>query len=165
MRKKQHFMQYNRFMGRFFYPKAKFPSVKQNKQTIFHGFIATLMIISVVLPQIMTMEEFILQATNYTRTGLLIAVTSIISGAIALPYLMRMALSPLFRLLSAVSGLYFCLLWAFIGVGVIRDSSMNGVPLYGGLSEHIPSNIIFCILSVVLIVVLSAIWRLRKDIR
>ena len=152
-------------MGRFFYPKAKFPSVKQNKQTIFHGFIATLIIISVVLPQIMTMEEFILQATNYTRTGLLIAVTSIISGILALPYLMRMALSPLFRLLSAVSGLYFCLLWAAIGVLAIMDSSINTIPLYGGLSEHIPSNIMLGILSVVLIVVLSAIWRLRKDIR
>lgn len=165
MLKKQHFMQYNRFMGRFFYPKAKFPSVKQNKQTIFHGFIATLIIISIVLPQIMTLEEFILQTPSDARTGLFVAVTSIISGILALPYLMRMALSPLFRLLSAVSGLYFCLLWAVIGVGAMMDSSINDVPLYGGLSEHIPSNIIFCILSVVLIVVLSAIWRLRKDIR
>mgnify|MGYP001203950792 FL=1 len=165
MRKKQHFMQYNRFMRRFFYPKAKFPSVKQSKQTIFHGFIATLIIISIVLPQIMTMEKFILQSPNDVKTGLFIAVTSIISGIIALPYLMRIALSPLFRLLSAVSGVYFCILWAGVGIWVAITNFTPGIPLYGGLSDHFPENIIFYILVTVLVVVLSAIWRLRKDIR
>lgn len=164
MRKKQHFMKYNRFMGRFLYPKAKFPSAKQNNQTVFHGLIAALIIISIVLPQIMTMEEFILQASDDTRIGLFIAVTSIISGVIALPYLMRMALSPLFRLFSAASGLYFCLLWAIIGVSTAIGSSSDTIPLYGGLSNHIPASIMFCILPIALVVIFSAIWRLRKDI-
>lgn len=158
-------------MSRFFYPRAIFPPRSVSHTMQWHGLIAAGIIIVMVVAQLMTMEKFApimeqLRLFNNAHTGLLAASASVITGVFSLPFLMRIATSPLFRLMSAVCVLFFCGLWIMVGVSILMQPSLNGLgsPILGSISKSIDTNITLALTVLTSIIVGSAWWRLKGDI-
>ena len=157
-------------MKTFLYPRATFPSQTVTKNIQWHGLFAAILLTIVVVAQLMTMEQYIpmmaaLGSSTGTNVGLILSSASVVLGVFSLPYLMRMALSPLFRAASAVSGVLFCVLWVVLASSTLaaRDHTVSA-PMLGGLSSYFGYGGILGITVALLLVVSSALWRLKKDV-
>lgn len=123
-----------------------------------------------VVAQLFSFEKFIPTIADYGLAGghgtaTLFASLIVISEVFALPFLLRMPLSPLMRWFSLLCGLFLAGLWvglAIVGASVIGldNSGMLGtkVPIAGGA----PQIFVALTLGVLAIWSVSGLWPIRK---
>jgi hypothetical protein len=158
-------------MSRFLYPNAVFPSRAVSHGVQRHGLIAAGIIIVMVVAQLMTLEKFSpmmerIHLFNETTVDALVAYTSVITGVFSLPFLMRIATSPLFRLMSSLCVIFFCSIWIMIGVAIPMQFSQSvpGSPILGSLSTSLDANTTLVVAVLISFIIGSAWWRLKGDI-
>ena len=120
---------------------AQYPKGKINIATTMFCYVLVGVIIVMVLSQLMTIEKLLPIIENYqlpggSPTAKITIFLLAVSGIFALPFLLRMSLSPLFRICSTILLNVYALIWVKLGVWVmISNPPLVGTGLLGGLSE------------------------------
>ena len=119
-------------------PKAK---TKQAKQiSLLYALILVVMAVS----QLFTFEDFITLVANFNlplpdALAFVVAPLLIVCEVFALPFLLRMRLSPAFRGVSMVAGWIVPLKWFFITVWVVStNQSVETVGFLGTIGNLVP---------------------------
>jgi hypothetical protein len=106
-------------------------------------FYAIILVIMAVT-QLFTFDEFLKLVTSFNfpggvRYAYFITALLVVSEVFALPFLLRMALSPAFRWLSMVLGWLVALIWAKLTIWlVIQDSVVSNVGFLGTVVNLMP---------------------------
>ena len=150
-------------------PRASYPKHSISPSLQIHRLSAVLVLIIIICAQLMTFEKLVPILDNYAlfqlkNNGQSIASILVILEVMALPYLLRMSLSPLFRIVSCGMGILACMIWLlFVGFQIGGQFNVNVLPIFGGFFA---SSSLLTISTTLLMVctVGSAVWRLRKDV-
>lgn len=135
-------------------------------RTTYSGYVATtlagVMTLFLVM-QLFTFDEFIELASTFQLPGVsgsMFASMIIVLELLALPFLLRMALSRAFRWVSVASLVGAMILWMYSTVFVVTQRSVESVGFSGGLGELTPGW--WAVLIVVVLWVMSvwSIWGL-----
>lgn len=132
--------------------------------------LVSLLIVMVSL-QLMTFEKFAPIIQNYQLfdnflPGKILAAGIVTLEVLALPFLLRMNLSPLFRIVSAGSLVLAGLTWLVLGIWVIAgDPPTIGSGIFGGLLTHISQLLVAPFGIFLVIASLAAIYGLRRDFK
>ena len=119
------------------------PTPKTNDVRRIATFYAIILVIMAV-SQLFTFDEFLKLVTSFNfpggvRYAYFITALLVVSEVFALPFLLRMALSPAFRWLSMVLGWLVALIWAKLTIWlVIQDSVVNNVGFLGTAVNLMP---------------------------
>ncbi len=150
---------------------AMYPKGKINTTIMIFCYSLAAVIIVMVVAQLMTIEKFLPIIQNYQLPGGTVSAKVTVfllatSGIFALPFLMRMCLSPLFRICSATLLNMYALIWVKLGLWVvITHPPLIGTGLLGGLGKGIPEFVILPFSVILLTASLTATWLLRSDLR
>lgn len=148
------------------YPKGKI----DQKTTLVTLPLAVLLIVMIVA-QLMSLDKFLPIIENYQLPGGVpiakITVYKIeIAGLFALPFLLRMGLSLLFRWLSAFLLNIHSLIWVVMGVWVvIQNPPLIGTGILGGYFKGLSGDIVLPFGLFLLAFSLLATWLLRRDLK
>lgn len=114
--------------------------------------------------QLFTFEDFLVLVEDYMLPGgnvgahILVAVL-ILAEVLAIPFLLRMALSPLFRWVSIVSGWVVALLWLILTSWLVaHEGSITNVGFLGTVAEMMPGWWAFFMSIALSILVVWASW-------
>lgn len=156
--------------------KKRLPLAQYPRQTLSVGHLiityglATVIVI-MTTAQLITYERFVPLLENYqfgvTATTKSFAAILVISAVVALPFLLRMSLSPLFRFLSTLSLLLYSSMWLFLGLWATSHQPPTiGSGLLGGIgSNYLSSDITLVVALLLAGWVATALWILRRDIK
>lgn len=150
---------------------AKFPKNKMGPTTIIFSYGLVVVIISMVVSQLMTIEKLLPIMENYQLSGGSASAKSIIflsatSGVFSLPFLLRMSLSPLFRIFSAFLLNVYALIWLSLGLWInVYDPPLIGTGLFGGLLKSIPGEVVLPFATLLLASTIFTTWLLRSDLK
>ena len=101
---------------------ASWPSTPKTKESKQAALAYAVVLIAMVATQLFSFEKFIPLLESFDLpgglSGRVIAVTLVVSGVLALPFLLRMKLSMAMRYLSMAAGWVVALLWVFLTVWV-----------------------------------------------
>lgn len=148
------------------YPKNKI----DQKITFFTLALAVLLIITVVA-QLMTLDKFIPIIENYqlpggSPTAKITVYLITVSAIFALPFLLRMSLSPLFGWLSVLLLNIYSLTWVVLGAWiVIQNPPLIGTGILGGLPKSLPGSLVLPFGLFLLVASGLATWLLRYDLK
>lgn len=129
-------------------PKPRSPLARN----VAWGYAGVLVVM--VVGQLFAFEKFIPALQDYGVThaeAVVVASAIVVLEVLSLPFLLRMPLSPLMRLMSGTFSTMVALLWLIVSVSVIGDDA-NG--LLFGTKVHI-STTLQLVLSLLLVVVSS----------
>lgn len=150
---------------------ARYPKSKIDQKTTILTFALAALLIVMVVAQLMSLDKFIPIIGNYQLPGgVPIAKITIykieISALFALPFLLRMGLSPLFRWLSALLLNLHSLIWVVLGLWVaLQNPPLIGTGILGGYLKNLSGSVVLpfglCLLAVSLLVT----WLLRRDLK
>lgn len=127
---------------------AQFPKNKVGESVIIFTYILTALISLMVVSQLMTIEKLLPIMESYQLPGGSSAVKVLVfsmatSGVFALPFLLRMRLSPLLRIVSAAQLNIYGLIWLALGVWVtFQDPPLAGTGIFGSLLASIPDGVV-----------------------
>lgn len=161
-------MIYNRSMSPYL-PHPTYPRTHFSTNFNISRVVAVGMLVIVICAQLMTFEKFIpllnLQPIFIeSQSGIIVATLIVTIEVFALPVLLRMALSPLLRIISFICGIFVIFLWLFWLINsLILSDPMLIVPIFGSIFQ----NVLWLTSSfaAILIVLLSvSLWALRKDL-
>jgi hypothetical protein len=139
--------------------------------------IATLyaiILVIMVVAQLFTFEEFLKLVTNFNFPGGIryahfITAFLVVAEVFALPFLLRMALSPAFRFLSMLLGWLVALIWVKLTIWlVIQDSLVNNVGFLGTVVNLTPGwwAIFFSVSLAILAAWASwGMWPAKKSLK
>ena len=150
---------------------AHFPKVKANKLTLFFSYGLVVVIIAMVVSQLMTIEKLLPIIENYQLPGgspsaKIIIFFSATCGVFALPFLLRMSLSPLFRIFSAFLLNVYSLIWFGLGLWIaIESPPLIGTGIFGGLLKSMPGEVVLPFATVLLASTIFTTWLLRDDLK
>lgn len=150
---------------------ANYPKNRISRSSLFFSYSVSGLIIVMLTAQLMTFEKFIPILENYQLSGgdgaaHLMAVLLVVSQWLALPFLLRMSLSPLFRLFSVIMFCVVPLLWLYLAFWVATmEPPLIGSGVLGGLFTGFLDGSELLLFSAVLsFLVVALIYVLRKDI-
>ncbi|MBI3494657.1 hypothetical protein HY004_01585 [Candidatus Saccharibacteria bacterium] len=149
---------------------AHFPKGKVNNLTLFTSYGLSAIIIAMVVAQLMTIEKLLPIIENYQLPGgspsaKIIIFLSATCGVFALPFLLRMNLSPLFRILSALLLNVYALIWLGLGLWItVNNPPLIGTGLFGGLLKSIPGEVVLPFGSLLFVGTVFITWSLRSDL-
>ena len=120
---------------------AKIPRTEHSKQI---AFIYAGVLVFFAITQLFTFDEFLEyfpsiglpfgEGFTYSLAAIIVA-----AEVFAIPFLLRMSLSPAFRWASMLLGWFVALFWMFISLWVLfAVSSATSVAFVGGLAELLP---------------------------
>lgn len=150
---------------------ARYPKGKISTSTSILCYGLAIVIIVMVISQLMTIEKFLPIMQNYqllggTLTAKIVVFMLATSGVFALPFLLRMSLSPLFRLCSAILLNIYALIWVKLGLWVMMTNPpLISTGLLGSLGKGIPEAVILPFSAILLAASFAATWLLRSDLR
>lgn len=150
---------------------ASFPKANISPTVNIICYVLAIVIISMVVSQLMTIEKFLPIIENYQlpgglQTTKLVVFLSATCGIFSLPFLLRMRLSPLFRICSAAVLNVFALIWVGLGLWIYSTNPpLIGTGLLGGLLKSIPGEVVLPFASVLLMATICTTWLLRKDLK
>jgi len=134
------------------------PAAKSKDITRIATFYAAVIVVMVV-SQLFTFESFVLLFREYhlpvsAHLSTFLSALLVVCEVFALPFLLRMSLSPAFRVVSIVSGWGVAMLWLLITVWLVSTESMIGtVGFFGTVFDTMPGwwavciSLVFCILA------------------
>ncbi|MDO8335447.1 MAG: hypothetical protein Q7T74_01540 [Candidatus Saccharibacteria bacterium] len=152
-------------------PTASYPKNKLSTPKIYFIYGLAIVIIIMVVSQLMTIEKFLPIIENYQLPGgsptAKITVFSLAtSGIFSLPFLMRMSLSPLFRICSAILLNLYGVIWLMLAMWiVIANPPLIGIGIFGGLLKSIPGEVVLPFAIILLASTIFATCLLRKDLK
>lgn len=120
--------------------------------------------------QLIAYEKFVPIIQNYhlfdnPSTSQIFSAFIIITEVMAMPFLLRMRVSPLLRSLSAGCLVLTVLWWLTLGIyGTFIDSSITKTGLLGGFLSSTSSFIVLAFAILLAVVSVMVIWRLRSDL-
>lgn len=150
---------------------AQFPKNKVGEQVIIFIYILAALIILMVVSQLMTIEKLLPIMDSYQLPGGSSIVKALVfvmatSGVFALPFLLRMRLSPLFRIASAALLNIYSLIWLALGVWVtINNPPLSGTGVFGSLLTSIPGSAVLPLGIVLTACSMLATFLLRSDLK
>ena len=131
-------MRYTKYMTKF---AAVTPSPKMKSHYVRYVALAyAVVLVIMAVSQLFKFEEFFPLLASFglgggERTAQILASVLVVAEVFALPYLLRMYLSPLFRIVSMLLGWLVVLLWAYLILTVL--GSVNSVTDAGYLGTAI----------------------------
>lgn len=150
---------------------AKYPLGKIDQKTTFLTLALATLLIVMVVSQLMSLDKFIPIIENYQLPGgdpiaKIIVYKIEISALFALPFLLRMGLSPLFRWLSALLLNLHSLIWVALGLWIVsQNPPLIGTGILGGFLKSLSGGVVLpfglCLLALSLLVT----WLLRRDLK
>lgn len=152
-------------------PQAAYPrnKVSIGTQSLAYGLATVITVM--VTAQLMTYDKFVPILENY-QFGTAAATKSfaavlVISAVVALPFLLRMSLSLLMRVMSASFLLIFSVLWLFLALwDNLTHPPTIGSGLLGGVGRDLLGSEITIYIALVLFSwSVVAVWVLRKDFK
>lgn len=151
--------------------RAYYPKVTHSHTTLILAYLLASLVIVMLTAQLMTFEKFIPVMENYRLPGgdqaaHLFVVLLVIAQWLSLPFLLRMSLSPLFRALSLGMLVYVMCAWIFLSYWVLTTQPpLTGSGIFGSLfSRLLKGNELVFFASMFTVLVITVIYRLRKDI-
>lgn len=150
---------------------AQLPRNKVGEQVVIFTYTLAALIILMVVSQLMTIEKLLPIMDSYQLPGgsstvkvLVFAMAT--SGVFALPFLLRMRLSPLFRIVSAALLNAYGLIWLTLGVWVtMNNPSLSGTGIFGSLLTSIPDSVVLPLGTVLTACSILATFLLRSDLK
>jgi hypothetical protein len=149
---------------------AHFPKGKVSTPTLVMSYGLVTLIILMVVSQLMTIEKLLPIIENYQLTGgtptakitvFLLAT----SGIFSLPFLLRMRLSPLFRIFSALLLNVYAIIWVILGsLIVMNNPPLIGTGLFGSFFKSIPADIVLPFGIILLVSTVLTTYLLRSDL-
>ena len=137
----------------------------------FIWLLAAVMIV-MATAQLMTYEKFVPLIQDYQLLhdpafGKVFAALIVITEVMTLPFLLRMNLSPLLRIVSACSLILTGSAWLTLGIWHIVDSSAAvSAGVFGSILQHsIGADITAVYGFILLLVSITALWLLRRDFK
>lgn len=134
-------------------------------------YILTIVVILMVVSQLMTVEKFLPIMQSYQLPGGLSTAKITVfllatSGIFALPFLLRMGLSPLFRIFSAVCLNLYMIIWFKLALWLTLFSvSVPATGLFGSLQILVNQDVLLALTSVFLGIAFFVTWSLRGDLK
>lgn len=151
--------------------RAIYPKSTVTNATLTLSLLAVGVLIVMATLQLITFEKFIPIMQNYEVpggpvAGKILAAIIVILEVAALPFLLRMKVSPLFRLCSALSLFFIGTIW--IGIAswaLFHQSPLIGSGIIGSLFKSLPAEMgvvigVFLLASAVIL-----IYQWRQDIK
>lgn len=114
------------------------PKIK-NQKLLVVPYLTALILLAMVLTQLVTFDKFVPILQDYNLNGgqtmtKLTAAVIVISELFALPFLLRLRLSPLARICSAILGFVAAVLWLGLSiVGIAHHAVLSNTGLFGSL--------------------------------
>ncbi len=148
------------------YPKSE---VSNMATVLIYGLI--IVIISMVVSQLMTIEKFLPIMQSYQlpgglSTSKIIVFLLAITGIFALPFLMRMGLSPLFRICSAICLNLYGIIWLKLALWLkVSSISIPATGVFGSLHIPVDQNVLLVLASFFLCITFYVTWSLSGDLR
>lgn len=153
------------------FAQAYFPKKKLNQPQTFVLVTFTLFIIVMLVSQLITIEKFIPIIERYnmfthSADVQLFVCTLLVCGVFGLPFLLRMKLSPLFRIFSAVLLNIYALMWLYLSFWqAVYTPSTAGIGYFGSLlADHIPSKYALIFGSALILFSLAVTYILKDDL-
>jgi hypothetical protein len=158
-------------MGKQSLPQATYPrnKVSVGAQSLTYGLAAVITVM--VAAQLMTYDRFVPILENYqfgtTAATKSYAAMLVISAVIALPFLLRMSLSLLMRVMSVGFLLIYSALWLFLGLwDSFSQPPTIGSGLLGGIGrDFIGSDITIYVAFILFSWSVIAAWVLHRDFK
>lgn len=150
---------------------AHFPKRKIDNLTLFFSYTLAAVIIAMVVSQLMTIEKLLPIMESYQLPGgspsaKIVIFLSATAGVFSLPFLMRMSLSPLFRIFSALLLNMYAITWFGLGLWIaINGPPLIGTGIFGGLLKSIPGEVVLPFACLLLVSTISVTWLLRSDLK
>lgn len=125
---------------------AQSPKNKVGGQVMIFVYALAAVITLMVVSQLMTIEKLLPIMDNYQLPGgsstvKVLVFAMAISGVFALPFLLRMRLSPLFRIVSVTLLNVHSLIWLVLGIWVtLNNPPLSGTGIFGSLLSSIPDG-------------------------
>ena len=151
-------------------PTAKYPRHQPSTVVLIASYGLATMLVIMVTAQLMTYDKFVPIVQNYQLGNMvvtkLLAATIVIGSVSALPFLMRMSLSPLLRFVSVICLLTVSSLWLLLGLwDLLHDPQTIGSGVLGGVGQAaISSDVTVWIGSLLVAWSCTVVFLLRKDI-
>lgn len=149
---------------------AHFPKGKTSTPTLLLSYFLVVLIIVMVVSQLMTIEKLLPIIENYQLPGGLPTAKIVVfllatCGIFSLPFLLRMNLSPLFRIFSALLLNIYAVIWVKLGVWVVTENPpLIGTGLFGSFFKTISSDVVLPFSIVLLACTLLTTYLLKSDL-
>lgn len=150
---------------------AVYPKNKVSTTTIVLSYGLVVVIVSMVVSQLMTIEKFLPIIQSYQLPGGLSTAKITVfllatSGIFALPFLMRMGLSPLFRICSALCLNLYAIIWLKLALWLALFSvTVPATGVFGSLHIASDQEILLVLASTLLCIAFCVTWFLRNDLK
>ncbi len=150
---------------------AHFPKGKTNRLTLFLSYSLVVLIIVMTVSQLMTIEKLLPIIESYQLPGgqptaKIVVFLLATCGIFSLPFLLRMNLSPLFRVFSALLLNIYAIIWIKLGIWIaISAPLLIGTGMFGSFFKTIPANVVLPFGTILLGCTLLATWLLRNDLK
>jgi len=148
---------------------ASTPSKPLAFPALFLSWALAGLLIIMATAQLMTYEKFVPLMQNYQlfgdyTLGRIIAALLVIGEVFSLPFLLRMNISPLFRLTSALSLVLVSALWLILGMWTLATHPpLVGLGIFGSLLKVDSSALLVAFVVGLLVLSGVVMWRLRDD--
>ncbi len=103
---------------------ATLPPKLKNKNTQFFAWLLGFIFLCLVLVQLVRFEKFVIFAESMlsgAEAGKVIAAVIVVTEVFALPFLLRMRLSPLMRIFSMICGWLTALIWLWLAMTAFQE--------------------------------------------
>ncbi len=150
---------------------AHFPKGKTSTPTLVLSYFLVVLIIVMVVSQLMTIEKLLPIMESYQLPGGVPAAKTVVfllatCGIFSLPFLLRMNLSPLFRIFSALLLNIYAIIWIKLGIWItISAPLLVGTGMFGSFFKTIPANVVLPFGVLLFICTLLVTWLLRNDLK
>lgn len=149
---------------------AHFPRQKQSTAALTACYILAIIIIIMTVSQLMTVEKTLPILENYllpgrAATAKAVLFFELVAGVFALPFLLRMKVSPLFRLLSVFLLFVFASTWVLLSLWVMAtEPPYIGSGMFGSFFSDIAREGTLLIAAMLFSYACVATWVLRNDL-
>ncbi len=125
---------------------ASYPKQRISHSVLLFSWVLAAMFITLATTQLITYEKFFPIMQNYQvldgAFGKVLASILVICEVFALPFVLRMKVSRLFRYVSLFCAHIAGAIWVFLGVWAIYyHPPTTGAGIFGGIFHHIPAEI------------------------
>lgn len=149
---------------------ARYPKARIGRSAKFLTLLLAAGIVVMVTAQLMTYEKFVPIVQNYAFASLALVKTFttllVLTEVLSLPFLLRMSVSPLFRIVSALALATSVGMWCFLGIwNLSQHAPTVGSGILGSIGGSLlSSDVTLPFALCYLLAATSATYFLRRDI-
>lgn len=149
---------------------AHSPTTPLSPTVISFVWLLTAVVIVMATTQLITYEKFVPLIQDYQLLqdpafGKVFAALIVLSEVMAVPFLLRMSISPLLRVVSAGSLMLMGGAWLVLGVWhMTATSAATSAGIFGSLLQHgLHADITVIYGAILVLAGVMAVWLLRRD--